>query len=225
MEKNPRRTAVNGAFCGCSSSRIGAAEKGEYMAYCENCGAPLSENVRFCGMCGAPVNMGAEAKKYCSNCHAELEPGAVFCSECGYRAEPEPGPNPGPTPNPGPEPEPVPDPEQQPSGEPRLIGEAAGPFLYLKTINGSGFYNRYLLIYEDRLELRDCRKKQKLEPVILYMRDIGLVQAEASGLIRYGCITLVMKNGERRFLFIAYRSKKGNQQIQEAVSLIRSLLL
>ena len=34
-----------------------------------------------------------------------------------------------------------------------------------------------------------------------------------------------MKNGERRFLFIAYRSKKGNQQIQEAVSLIRSLLL
>ncbi len=88
MEKNPRRTAVNGAFCGCSSSRIGAAEKGEYMAYCENCGAPLSENVRFCGMCGAPVNMGAEAKKYCSNCHAELDPGAVFCAECGYQVAP-----------------------------------------------------------------------------------------------------------------------------------------
>ena len=193
MEKNPRRTAVNGAFCGCSSSRIGAAEKGEYMAYCENCGAPLSENVRFCGMCGAPVNMGAEAKKYCSNCHAELDPGAVFCAECGYQ----------------------------------VIGEAAGPFLYSNTKSSqyTGAYNRYLLIYEDRLELRDCRKKQKLEPVILYMRDIGLVQAEASGLIRYGCITLVMKNGERRFLFIAYRSKKGNQQIQEAVSLIRSLLL
>ena len=148
------------------------------MAYCENCGAPLPENIRFCGRCGAPVNVGAEVKRYCKNCHAELEPGAVFCSECGYRAEPEPGPNPGPTPNPGPEPEPVPDPEQQPSGEPRLIGEAAGPFLYLKTINGSGFYNRYLLIYEDRLELRDCRKKQRLEPVILYMRDIGLVQDE-----------------------------------------------
>ena len=82
------------------------------MAYCENCGAPLPENIRFCGRCGAPVNVGAEVKRYCKNCHAELEPGAVFCSECGYRAEPEPGPNPGPTPNPGPEPEPVPDPSR-----------------------------------------------------------------------------------------------------------------
>ena len=57
--------------------RTDVTEKREYMAYCENCGAPLGEGVRFCGMCGAPVNMGAEAKKYCSNCHAELEPGAV----------------------------------------------------------------------------------------------------------------------------------------------------
>ena len=203
--------------------RTDVTEKREYMAYCENCGAPLGEGVRFCGMCGAPVNMGAEAKKYCSNCHAELDPGAVFCAECGYQVDPKPGPNPNPTPGPNP----VPNPEHQPSGEPRLIGEAAGPFLYSNTKSSqyTGAYNRYLLIYEDRLELRDCRKKQKLEPVILYMRDIGLVQAEASGLIRYGCITLVMKNGERRFLFIAYRSKKGNQQIQEAVSLIRSLLL
>ncbi len=23
------------------------------MAYCENCGAPLGENVKFCGQCGA----------------------------------------------------------------------------------------------------------------------------------------------------------------------------
>ena len=192
------------------------------MAYCENCGALLPENVRFCGRCGAPVNMGAEVKRYCKNCHAQLEPGAVFCSECGYQVAPEAGPNP------TPDQESVPDPEQQLSGEPRLIGEATGPFLYSNTKSSqyTGAYNRYLLIYEDRLELRDCRKKQKLEPVILYMRDIGLVQAETSGLslIRYGCITLVMKNGERRFLFIAYRSKKGNQQIQEAVSLIRSLL-
>ena len=30
------------------------------MAYCENCGAPLGENVKFCGQCGAPVNTGAE---------------------------------------------------------------------------------------------------------------------------------------------------------------------
>ena len=193
------------------------------MAYCENCGAPLSENVRFCGMCGAPVNMGAEAKKYCSNCHAELDPGAVFCAECGYQVAPEPGPNPNPTPGPNP----VPNPEHQPSGEPRLIGEAAGPFLYSNTKSSqyTGAYNRYLLIYEDRLELRDCRKKQKLEPVILYMRDIGLVQDEEKSFRRNGYIMLVMKNGERRFLFIAYRSKKGNQQIQEAVSLIRSLLL
>ena len=129
---------------------------------------------------------------YCVNCGAALEPGAVFCSECGYRVAPEAGPNP------TLDQESVPDPEQQPSGEPRLIGEAAGPFLYLKTINGSGFYNRYLLIYEDRLELRDCRKKQRLEPVILYMRDIGLVQDEEKSFWRNGYITLVMKNGERR---------------------------
>ena len=222
MEKNPRRTAVNGAFCGCSSSRIGAAEKGEYMAYCENCGAPLSENVRFCGMCGAPVNMGAEAKKYCSNCHAELDPGAVFCAECGYQVAPEPGPNPNPTPGPNP----VPNPEHQPSGEPRLIGEAAGPFLYSNTKSSqyTGAYNRYLLIYEDRLELRDCRKKQRLEPVILYMRDSGLVQDEEKSFRRNGYIMLVMKNGERRFLYIADRTKKASQQIRETASLIRSLL-
>ena len=194
------------------------------MAYCENCGAPLPENIRFCGRCGAPVNVGAEVKRYCKNCHAELEPGAVFCSECGYRAEPEPEPNPGPTPNPGPEPEPVPDLEHQPSGEPRLIGEASGPLLYLKTIHGSGFYNRYLLIYGDRLELRDCRKKQRLEPVILYMRDIGLVQDEEKSFRRNGYIMLVMENGERRFLYIADRTKKASQQIRETASLIRSLL-
>ena len=187
------------------SAEAGTTDMAETLAALE--GAALNDGTY------EAVNMGAEAKKYCSNCHAELDPGAVFCAECGYQVAPEPGPNPNPTPGPNP----VPNPEHQPSGEPRLIGEAAGPFLYSNTKSSqyTGAYNRYLLIYEDRLELRDCRKKQKLEPVILYMRDIGLVQAEASGLIRYGCITLVMKNGERRFLFIAYRSKKGNQHIQE----------
>ena len=94
------------------------------MAYCENCGAPLSENVRFCGMCGAPVNMGAEAKKYCSNCHAELEPGELFCPECGYRVmeEPTPEPVPDPTPPPDPKPDSKPDPlEQQSSTSPQPL--------------------------------------------------------------------------------------------------------
>ena len=57
------------------------------MAYCENCGALLGENVKFCGQCGAPVKDGEEVKKYCKNCHAQLEPGAIFCPECGYRVQ------------------------------------------------------------------------------------------------------------------------------------------
>ena len=32
------------------------------MAYCENCGALLGENVKFCGQCGAPVKDGEEVK-------------------------------------------------------------------------------------------------------------------------------------------------------------------
>ena len=72
------------------------------MTYCENCGAPLGENVKFCGQCGAPVNTGTKTRKYCKNCHTELEPGAIFCPECGYRvvSDPEPKPNPVPAPAP-----------------------------------------------------------------------------------------------------------------------------
>ena len=94
------------------------------MAYCENSGAPLPENIRFCGRCGAPVNVGAEVKRYCKNCHAELEPGELFCPECGYRVmeEPAPEPVPDPTPPPDPKPDSKPDPlEQQSSTSPQPL--------------------------------------------------------------------------------------------------------
>ena len=91
------------------------------MTYCENCGAPLGENVKFCGQCGALVNTGTKTRKYCKNCHTELEPGAIFCPECGYRvvSDPEPAPAPKPDPKPDPKPEPKPDPKPDPKPEPK----------------------------------------------------------------------------------------------------------
>lgn len=61
--------------------------------FCNNCGAPLSQNkcpncgavvplgMKFCGECGSPM----EFKKICPNCGAENPPGMKFCGECGTK--------------------------------------------------------------------------------------------------------------------------------------------
>lgn len=154
---------------------------------------------------------------YCENCGAALELGAVFCSECGYRVDViKPDSDPDPTPRP----HPTPGPDPAPSREAKLLGQEDGPFSYIAPDKrGSGYY---LLVYEDRLEVRKLRKAK--EPThIIQMREIGLVQLKEANFWRgVGEMMLVMKNGDR--ILLRYGIIKLNPKMYEIVSLIRSCL-
>ena len=130
---------------------------------------------------------------YCENCGAALELGALFCQECGHRVDiAEPGSDPSPT---------------------------LRPHYIAPDKRGSGYY---LLVYEDRLEVRKLRKAK--EPThIIQMREIGLVQLKEASFWRgTGEMVLVMKNGDR--ILLRYGIIKLNPKMYEIVSLIRSCL-
>ena len=154
---------------------------------------------------------------YCENCGAALELGALFCPECGHRVDMiKPDSDPDPTPRP----HPTPGPDPAPSREAKLLGQEDGPFIYIAPDKrGSGYY---LLVYEDRLEVRKLRKAK--EPThIIQMREIGLVQLKEASFWRgTGEMVLVMKNGDR--ILLRYGIIKLNPKMYEIVSLIRSCL-
>ena len=156
---------------------------------------------------------------YCENCGAALELGAVFCQECGHRVDiAEPGSDPSPTPRPYPYPTPGPDPA--PRREAKLLGQEDGPFNYIAPDKRS--LGCYLLVYEDRLEVRKLRKAKE-PPHIIQMREIGLVQLKEASFWRgAGEMMLVMKNGDR--ILLRYGIIKLNPKMYEIVSLIRSCL-
>ena len=54
------------------------------MAFCQNCGTPLSEGAMFCGACGARQETQPQ-KRICPNCKNELAEGMVFCDKCGTK--------------------------------------------------------------------------------------------------------------------------------------------
>lgn len=54
------------------------------MAFCQNCGASLSEGAMFCGVCGARQETQPQ-KRICPNCRNELAEGMVFCDRCGTK--------------------------------------------------------------------------------------------------------------------------------------------
>lgn len=55
-----------------------------HMAFCQNCGALLSEGAMFCGTCGARQETQHQ-KRICQNCGNELAEGMVFCDKCGTK--------------------------------------------------------------------------------------------------------------------------------------------
>lgn len=52
------------------------------MAYCRNCGKPLSTEAVICPACGVPSPKG---NAYCWNCGNGVSPLAEMCVKCGVR--------------------------------------------------------------------------------------------------------------------------------------------
>ena len=53
------------------------------MAFCEQCGAMMSDNANFCPHCGARRMSAAPVQDRCPNCGAVAQPGHSFCGQCG----------------------------------------------------------------------------------------------------------------------------------------------
>ncbi len=63
------------------------------MAYCNNCGAPISDNAKFCQECGSRIerDTGVPHIEYrgtllkCPNCQGHVDKTTTICPYCGYQ--------------------------------------------------------------------------------------------------------------------------------------------